>query len=95
MASKTNPPLESVITSQLLDQLSNTQYAASSLTRLSGGISNFTFRAKLLQPLSDGSKSVIIKHSAPHSALNSAFALDVARSASSHISSTNVPFSNH
>ena len=85
MASRTNPPLESVITSQLLDQLSHTQYASISLTRLSGGFSNFTFRAKLLQLHSDGSDSVVIKYSAPHLAMDSSFALDAARSASSHL----------
>lgn len=42
--------------------LAATPYACSSIERLSGGITNFTYRGHLSNTLADGSCSVIIKY---------------------------------
>lgn len=47
---------------ELIEHFAQTQYACSKLEPVSGGMMNFTFRAQLLHPLSDGNKTVIIKH---------------------------------
>lgn len=70
---------------QLLQDLSQTPYACSSLAQLSGGTANFVFRGILAQPISsqDGtgaSKTVIIKHSMEFVSGNRNFLLDVSRS---------------
>ncbi|OJI82397.1 hypothetical protein ASPTUDRAFT_192642 [Aspergillus tubingensis CBS 134.48] len=60
-------------------ELAGTQYASSSLTPLSGGTANFVYRAQLDQPLPDGTKSVIVKHTEAFIALNREFKLPAER----------------
>jgi len=64
---------------QISQQLSQTTYACSSLTVLSGGTANFLFRGILAQPLQNGTKTVVIKHSKEYVAANRNFKLDVSR----------------
>ena len=60
-------------------ELAGTQYTSSSLTPLSGGTANFVYRAQLDQPLPDGTKSVIVKHTEAFIALNREFKLPAER----------------
>lgn len=53
---------------KLFAWLNNTRYAASSLEPLIGGQANFTYRAKLLNPLEDGTTDVVVKHGEPYMA---------------------------
>jgi hypothetical protein len=64
---------------EIAKELSQTQYACSSLSLLSGGTANFLFRGILAQPLQDGRKTVIIKHSKEFVSVNRNFHLDVSR----------------
>ncbi|KAK5999189.1 4-hydroxytryptamine kinase-like protein [Cladobotryum mycophilum] len=50
------------VATQILYALSSTEYACSSLSRLSGGILNFVYRGTLSRTLPDGATTVIIKH---------------------------------
>ncbi|KAB5558289.1 kinase-like domain-containing protein [Coniochaeta sp. 2T2.1] len=76
---------EDALPSELLRQLSQTPYACSSLTQLSGGSANFVYRGILTQPLASTSgqkaveKTVIVKHSTGFLSVNRDFALDVSR----------------
>ncbi|KAL6879291.1 kinase-like domain-containing protein [Trichoderma novae-zelandiae] len=76
------PPLseaeEDALSHQILDQLAQTPYACSTLTKLSGGTANFLYRGVLLQPLEDA-QTVVIKHSTGFAAVNRGFPLDVSR----------------
>jgi hypothetical protein len=64
---------------QVMQELSKTPYACSSLTLLNGGTANFLFRGILTQPLSDGTNTVIIKHSKEFVSANRNFQLDISR----------------
>ncbi|KAF4165552.1 hypothetical protein CNMCM6936_007695 [Aspergillus lentulus] len=50
------------ISTLVSQELSQTPYECSSLTRLSGGTANFVYRGILARPLQDGTKTIIIKH---------------------------------
>ena len=50
------------ISQGILDELRSTDYACSSLERLSGGLANYVFRGTLTAPLPDGTKEVAVKH---------------------------------
>jgi hypothetical protein len=78
------------ITAQILQQLSKTPYACSSLTRLTNGTTNFVFRGTLTRPLPlcprDGleegtstAKTVIVKHSTDFAAVNKDLAINISR----------------
>ena len=81
------PPLdqaeEDALSTRVLQELSETPYACSSLTQLTGGTANFVYRGTLAQPLPtlNGStaKSIIVKHSTDFAATNRDFPLDVTR----------------
>ncbi|KAL5338442.1 kinase-like domain-containing protein [Aspergillus crustosus] len=60
-------------------ELSNTPYACSSLTQLSGGTANFVYRGVLSQPLPDGTTTVILKHTKDYVASNKDFKLSAKR----------------
>lgn len=75
----TNP--EEVL-KRVLDDLKGRRYACQTLEKLSGGSANFVYRGSLIQELPDGSKTVIIKHSAPYMATNPSFQLTVDRAVS-------------
>lgn len=77
---------EDLIVQALLQELSQTRYACSDLTKLNGGTANFLYRGNLLQPLDpqDGAtgttgKTVVVKHSEGFSPGNRDFLLDVTR----------------
>ncbi|ORY61717.1 kinase-like domain-containing protein [Pseudomassariella vexata] len=77
---------EDALIQQILEQLSQTPYACSSLTKLSGGTANFLYRGTLLQSLysQDGAtkattKTVVVKSSTNFAAANRDFPLDVTR----------------
>ncbi|TVY83243.1 4-hydroxytryptamine kinase psiK [Lachnellula suecica] len=59
--------------------LENSQYACTSLTKLTGGTANFVYRGSLVQPLQDGNETVVIKHTEPYSASNTSFKLSSTR----------------
>ncbi|KAF9771789.1 hypothetical protein IL306_010535 [Fusarium sp. DS 682] len=48
--------------------LNTTPYAASSLEPLTGGQTNFTYRAQLIRPQEDGTTEVVVKHGEPYMA---------------------------
>jgi hypothetical protein len=75
---------------RILQQLSKSPYACSSLTQLTNGTTNFVFRGTLSQPLRfrDGigkrtdtatTDTVIIKHSADFCAVNKDLPINVSR----------------
>jgi hypothetical protein len=65
------------IADRILEQLSQTPYACTSLTQLQSGV-NFIFRGVLAHPL-DNISTVIVKHFTDLVAGNWAFPLDVSR----------------
>ncbi|KAK4160448.1 kinase-like domain-containing protein [Cladorrhinum sp. PSN259] len=75
---------EASISASILQELSETPYACSSLTQLTGGTANFVYRGNLARPFpaNDGltiAKTVIIKHSTAFAAINPDFPLDITR----------------
>ncbi|KAL4871381.1 hypothetical protein BDV12DRAFT_194446 [Aspergillus spectabilis] len=60
-------------------ELSNSPYACSLLTQLSGGTANFVYRGVLSQPLPDGTATVIVKHTEGYVASNKDFKLSAKR----------------
>ncbi|KAM7218337.1 Protein kinase-like domain containing protein [Rhypophila decipiens] len=82
-----NQAEEDAIAAGIIQELSKTRYACSSVTQLTGGTVNFVYRGTLTQPLSwpdadDGGPTkttVIIKHSTDFVAINKDFPLDVTR----------------
>jgi len=72
------------VATQVSRHLSQTRYACSSLTRVSGGSVNFVFRGVLVHPLlgamgAIAARTIIVKHSAASLASNRDFLLDVSR----------------
>jgi len=68
---------------QISQQLSETEYAVSSLTKLTGGTVNFVFRGILTRSsyIEDRKlESVIFKHSRSHLSTNNKLLLDISRS---------------
>ncbi|PVF95314.1 hypothetical protein CPB86DRAFT_788181, partial [Serendipita vermifera] len=59
--------------------LSQTPFSASTVERLSGGLTNFTFRATLASPNQNGHRSVIVKHATAYVALWTTISLDLSR----------------
>lgn len=80
-----NQEEKDAIFSKVLQGLSGTPYACSSLTQLTNGTTNFVFRGELVKPIptDNGSGStattVIIKHSAEFAALNKDLPIDASR----------------
>ncbi|KAK5990622.1 4-hydroxytryptamine kinase-like protein [Cladobotryum mycophilum] len=50
------------IAALILDRLSGTEYACSSLSRVNGGLMNFIYRGTLSRPLPNGATTIIAKH---------------------------------
>ncbi|KAI1828187.1 kinase-like domain-containing protein [Xylaria intraflava] len=67
------------IKSEVLKELEQTPYAASSLQALSGGTANFIYHANLKTPLPDGTKDVLVKHGEGYVANSPAMNLSVVR----------------
>jgi hypothetical protein len=78
------------LTARILQQLSKTPYACSSLTQLTNGTTNFVFRGTLTQPLrlqnrvEEGTglmitKTVVLKHYTAFAALNKDLPIDISR----------------
>ncbi|KAF4627319.1 hypothetical protein G7Y89_g10841 [Cudoniella acicularis] len=61
------------------ESLKNGPYVCSSLVKLAGGTANFLYRGTLANPLEDGSKTIIIKHTESYVASNVAFKLTSTR----------------
>ena len=83
-SSNSSPRKKSIMSTETLavaisQELSETPYACSSLTPLSGGTANFVYRALLSHPLPDGTTSVIVKHSEAFVASNREFKLPAER----------------
>lgn len=56
------PKTTEEIKSDVFEFLKGTQYASTSLEPLSGGSSNFIYRANLSKPLGNGTTDVLVKH---------------------------------
>ncbi|KAL7811999.1 kinase-like domain-containing protein [Trichoderma gracile] len=79
-----NEDEEHELAQQILNHLSQTPYACSALTKLSGGTANFLYRGALLQPLrgeadAKAAQTVVVKRSTGFAAVNRDFPLDVSR----------------
>lgn len=79
---------EDEIASQIISELASTEYACSSLARLSGGTVNFLFKGTLQKPLEDGTAEVVVKHGEGFSASWADLKLSQRRC----VSPTNEPF---
>ncbi|KAE8450869.1 hypothetical protein EG329_005309 [Mollisiaceae sp. DMI_Dod_QoI] len=75
MATETQDEISKKVQESLKDSL----YACSTLTKLSGGTANFVYRGALTTPLSDGTKTVVIKHTEAYVASNPDFKLTDSR----------------
>ncbi|KAH7110681.1 kinase-like domain-containing protein [Dactylonectria macrodidyma] len=64
---------------KVLAWLNGTRYAVTSLQTLIGGQSNFTYHARLLTPLEDGTTDVLVKHSEPYMARHAANSVTINR----------------
>jgi hypothetical protein len=64
---------------QVMQELSQTPYACSSLTLMHGGTVNFLFRGVLASPLPKGTKTVVFKHSKEFISANRNLQLDISR----------------
>lgn len=65
------------------NSLKDGPYACTSLEKLSGGTANFVYRGTLATPLSDGTKTVVIKHTEGYVAQSPGFKLTTTRCVSS------------
>ncbi|KAH6841130.1 kinase-like domain-containing protein [Chaetomium sp. MPI-CAGE-AT-0009] len=72
-------PKAAKLSEDVLQSLSSTDYACSSLTPLSGGMANFIFKGTLTKPLPDGTKEVAVKHGEDYLAAIPAFLLPTTR----------------
>jgi hypothetical protein len=54
-------------------------YACTSISKLSGGTANFVYRGILAVPLTDGSNTIVIKHTESYVASNPGFQLTSTR----------------
>ncbi|KAL4821565.1 kinase-like domain-containing protein [Aspergillus spinulosporus] len=70
---------DSEIKEAVASELSNSPFACSSLTQLSGGTANFVYRGVLSRPLPNGTTTVIVKHAEDYLASNSEFKLTAKR----------------
>ncbi|KAL5328925.1 hypothetical protein ACEPPN_002434 [Leptodophora sp. 'Broadleaf-Isolate-01'] len=61
------------------NSLKDGPYACTSLEKLSGGTANFVYRGTLATPLSDGTKTVVIKHTEGYVAQSPGFKLTTTR----------------
>jgi hypothetical protein len=75
MSENTNQDISTLVS----QELSETPYECSSLTRLSGGTANFVYRGILARPLQDGTKTIIVKHGEDFVASNREFKLTTDR----------------
>ncbi|KAJ2906760.1 uncharacterized protein MKZ38_010751 [Zalerion maritima] len=72
-------PSAEEITASTRAELSNTPYACSELTVLSGGTANFLYKGTLTKPLPDGTTHVVVKHAEDFVKNNPAFSLSTDR----------------
>ncbi|RDW88691.1 hypothetical protein BP6252_00723 [Coleophoma cylindrospora] len=68
-----------LIAASVQDALKDGPYACSDLVKLTGGTANFVYRATLDTPLSDGSSTIVIKHTEGYVALSPTFTLTSTR----------------
>jgi len=67
------------ISMRVQESLKDGPYACTSLSKLSGGTANFVYRGTLAAPLSNGSETIVIKHTEGYVALSPAFKLTSTR----------------
>lgn len=67
------------IESKVRAGLRGTPFAPKELTRLDGGSVNWIYRARLLQPLDDGTDEVVVKHGELYMSTKPDFALNFIR----------------
>ena len=72
-------PQSNKVSEEILQELSSTSYACSSLEALSGGTANFIFKGVLANPLPDGTTQVAIKHGEGYIASNPDWQLSTGR----------------
>jgi hypothetical protein len=72
---KTRQEIEDAIRTEL----EGTLYAVSALEPLTGGTANFIYRARLQNPLPDGSTEVVLKHGEAYVARHPGFKLQMVR----------------
>ncbi|KAH7342671.1 kinase-like domain-containing protein [Rhexocercosporidium sp. MPI-PUGE-AT-0058] len=75
MATEFRDEMKAKVESRLKDG----PYACTSLEKLSGGTANFVYRGTLATPLSDGTKTVVIKHTEGYVAQSPGFKLTTTR----------------
>lgn len=73
----------SEVAAQIIASFHDGPYATDSLEKLSGGTANFVYRVVLSNPLEDGQKTVVFKHTKGFVALNPEFKLPETRCVSS------------
>ncbi|KAI1802086.1 kinase-like domain-containing protein [Daldinia bambusicola] len=80
-----NQAEQEAVVSNILQELSETPYACSSLIRLTNGTTNFVYRGELVHPIradseySNTKETVIIKYCTDFAAINKDFSLDASR----------------
>lgn len=74
-AEKTNGEIEDAVRKEL----EGTEYVVSSLTPLSGGTTNFIYRATLQKSLPDGISEIVLKHGEPYVSRSPNFKLKMVR----------------
>lgn len=73
------PKTAEEVKAEIFEWLKTSRYASTSLEPLSGGSSNFLYRAHLSNPLEDGTTDVVIKQGKGHMAVSSADKLSTER----------------
>lgn len=79
----TNQEAKDIVRDEIEQQLAQTPFTCSSLSRLSGGTANFVYRGK---PASGDPSSLIIKHTKNYLSSNASFQLDATRCVSLFLS---------
>lgn len=73
------PETPEQIQEKVYQSLEGTQFAATSLKQLTGGVGNFLYHARLAVPLEDGTAEVAVKHSENYIASNPSAELSLER----------------
>ena len=74
--------VSSDVDAKVKKSLEGTPFEASTLTQLSGGSVNYTYKATLAKALDDGTKQVFVKHAEPYMKVRPDTALSLERGVS-------------